>query len=82
MSPAGKWRIASGTTLDLFEQARILKKGVAAYWGIPVFDPMVLPDAVLFRMISHGAAAAIGKWDGLGEIAAGKQADLVLIDIY
>ncbi|MDR3174530.1 MAG: amidohydrolase [Treponema sp.] len=73
---------ASGTALDLFEQARILKKGVTAYWGIPVFDPVVLPNAVLLRMISSGGAAAIGKGDCLGEIAAGKLADLVLIDIH
>jgi len=73
---------ASSVALDMFEQLRALKNGVMAFWGVPVFDPVALPTAALLRMASIGGAQAIGKGDCLGEIAVGKLADLILIDLH
>jgi 5-methylthioadenosine/S-adenosylhomocysteine deaminase len=72
---------ASSVALDMFEQLRVLKNGVMAFWGLPVFDPVALPTAALLRMASSGGARAIGKGDCLGEIARGKLADLILLDL-
>ena len=38
--------------LDMFTQIRALKAGVTAQWGLPVFDPMVVPNDQLLRMIT------------------------------
>lgn len=71
---------ASNVALDMFEQLRVLKYGVIAYWGLPVFDPVVLPTAALLDMLAKGGAAAIGKADTLGTVEAGKLADLIILD--
>ncbi len=72
---------ASSVALDMFEQLRVLKNGVIAFWGLPVFDPVVLPTETLLKMSSQGGAAALGKEDKLGAIAPGMLADIILIDI-
>jgi 5-methylthioadenosine/S-adenosylhomocysteine deaminase len=72
---------ASSVALDMFDQMRILKKATLAFWGLPVFDPVVMPTAALLRMASLGGAEAIGKGDCLGEIEVGKMADLILINM-
>lgn len=72
---------ASAVALDHFEQLRVLKNGVIAYWGLPVFDPVVLPTPALLRMGSQGGADAIGKAGLLGSVEPGKLADLILLDI-
>lgn len=43
---------ASHIALDMFTQIRALKAGVTAQWGLPVFDPMVVPNDQLLRMIT------------------------------
>lgn len=72
---------ASGVALDMFEQLRVLKYGVLAYWGLPIFDPVALPTKELLRMISAGGAAALGKAEDLGAVAPGMLADLVLVNL-
>ena len=72
---------AAAVALDMFEQMRILKSGVTAYWGLPVFDPAALPTAALLKMASQGGAAAIGKEGQLGKVLPGWKADLILIDL-
>jgi len=72
---------ASAVALDMFEQLRILKSATMAYWGLPVFDPLVLPTGSLLDMLSQGGAAVLGKQDQLGRIAPGYKADLILIDL-
>ena len=72
---------ASGVALDLFGQLRILKYAVAAYWGLPIFDPVSLPTKNLLHMATAGGAAAIGQADKLGKIAEGALADVILVDI-
>jgi len=73
---------ASGVALDMFDQLRTLKDGVLAFWGLPVFDPVVLPTRELLKMSSLGGAAAIGRKDSLGSVEAGKKADLIIINIH
>ncbi|MFV0352161.1 MAG: amidohydrolase family protein [Oscillospiraceae bacterium] len=73
---------ASGVALDMFDQLRILKDGVLAFWGLPVFDPVVLPTKELLKMASLGGAAAIGHKDELGSLEVGKKADVIIINIH
>jgi 5-methylthioadenosine/S-adenosylhomocysteine deaminase len=72
---------ASAVALDMFEQMRTLKNGVLAYWGLPVFDPLVLPTQALLRMAALGGAEALGLGDRLGKIAPGREADLILVNL-
>lgn len=65
---------ASHIALDMFTQIRALKAGVTAQWGLPVFDPMVVPNDQLLRMITFGGAQAIRHGDTLGVIEEGKTA--------
>lgn len=72
---------AAAVALDMFEQMRLLKMATLAFWGLPVFDPVVLPTATLMTMAAAGGAAAIGKEGQLGKIEPGYLADLILVDI-
>lgn len=71
---------ASGVALDMFEQLRVLKNGTLAFWGLPVFDPVVLPTRTLLEMAAPGGAAALGKKTSLGRIEEGYTADVILLD--
>ena len=51
------------------------------YWGLPIFDPVVIPYKSLLRMMSQGGADAIMQGDSLGSITQGKKADIILLDI-
>lgn len=73
---------AAGNALDMFAQLRALKDAMLAFWGLPVFDPVVMPTKALLRMASQGGGAAIGHGDELGSIEVGKKADLILINIH
>ena len=72
---------ASNIALDMFTQIRALKAGVTAQWGLPVFDPVAVPNDQLLRMITFGGAQAIRHGDTLGVIEEGKTADLIVIDV-
>ncbi len=72
---------ASHIALDMFTQIRALKAGVMAQWGLPVFDPVAVPNRELLRMITLGGAAALRHDDVLGTIEEGKKADLILMDV-
>lgn len=72
---------ASHIALDMFTQIRALKAGVMAQWGLPVFDPVAVPNKELLKMSTLGGAMAIRRDDMLGTIEAGKKADLILMDI-
>lgn len=72
---------ASSVALDMFEQLRVLKNAVLAFWGLPVFDPVVLPTGALLKMSAQGGAAAMGKAGVLGRIEEGWQADMITIDL-
>ena len=72
---------ASHIALDMFGQIRALKAGVMAQWGLPVFDPVAIPNKELIRMITLGGAEALRHDDILGTIEPGKKADLIVMDV-
>lgn len=72
---------ASAVSLDMFEELRILKHGIVSYWGLPVFDPVVLPMKELLKMATIGGAVAMGHGDEIGTVEEGKLADLILVNI-
>ncbi|MFF2886347.1 amidohydrolase family protein [Paenibacillus sp. NPDC057967] len=72
---------ASGSNLSMFDEMRVFRSGMHAYWGLPVFDPRVVPVQELLKMITTGGAAALQLADEIGTVEAGKKADLILIDI-
>lgn len=81
LSPAMGCDGASHIALDMFTQMRALKAGVMAQWGLPVFDPVAMPNPRLLEMVTLGGAKAIRKEDCLGTVAEGKKADLIVMDI-
>lgn len=72
---------AANCSLDLFEEMRVLRYGLLATWGVPVFDPQVMPAKDLLRMVTIGGATALLQDEAIGSLQAGKKADLVLLDI-
>lgn len=72
---------AAGASLSLFDEIRVFRSGIHAFWGIPIFDPVVLPAKELIKMITIGGAQAMLLGEEIGKIELGKKADLILIDI-
>ena len=72
---------ASHIALDLFTQVRVLKAGTMAFWGIPVFDPVAIPNQALLEMMTLGGAKALRHERDLGTVEEGKKADLIVLDI-
>ncbi|UQZ83479.1 Atrazine chlorohydrolase [Paenibacillus konkukensis] len=72
---------ASGSNLSLFDEMRVFRSGIHAYWGLPVFDPLVMPADELLKMITIGGASAMQLAHEIGTVETGKKADLILIDI-
>jgi len=67
---------ASNNDLDMFEamrQAAFLQKVVRA-------DPKVAPASLVLDMATRGGAQAIGMGDRLGQLTAGRRADLIVVD--
>lgn len=69
------------SSLSLWDEVKVLRNGLIAYWGLPIFDPVVIPYRALLRMMSQGGADAIMQGDSLGSIETGKKADIILLDI-
>ncbi|MFB5677138.1 amidohydrolase family protein [Paenibacillus terreus] len=72
---------AAGSSLSLFDEMRVFRSGLHAFWGLPIFDPVVIPAEELIRMATIGGAAAMQIERETGSIEIGKKADLILIDI-
>lgn len=72
---------AAGSSLSLFDEMRVFRSGLHAFWGLPIFDPVVIPAHELIRMATSGGAQALQIEDQIGTIEIGKKADLILIDI-
>lgn len=72
---------ASHIGLDMFTQIRSLKAGTMAQWGLPVFDPVAIPNRELLKMITLGGAKALRRETELGTVEEGKKADLILMDV-
>lgn len=72
---------AASSNLDLFDEIKVLRYSTLAYWGLTVFDPVVLPCPTLLKMATQGGANAIQHGDILGTVEVGKKADLILLNI-
>ncbi|MDR1794760.1 MAG: amidohydrolase [Erysipelotrichaceae bacterium] len=72
---------AASSSLDLWEEMKILRYGIIAYWGLPTFNPKVLTCEASLDMAIRGGACAIGHSHDLGVIAKGKKADVILVNI-
>lgn len=68
---------ASNNNLDLFEEMDTAAKLHKLMRG----DPTVMPAREVFRMATLGGARALGLERRIGSLEAGKQADLVLVDV-
>ena len=72
---------AAPSNLDLFDEMKVLRYGMIAYWGLPSFNPVVMTCPTVLKMATQGGANAIGKGDILGTVEEGKKADLILLNI-
>ena len=72
---------AAPSNLDLFDEIKVLRYAMIGYWGLPSFNPVVMPCAKLLEMATQGGANAIGHGDILGTVEEGKKADLNLLNI-
>lgn len=72
---------SSGSNLSLWDEIRVFRSGIHAYWGLPVFDPLVMPANELLKMITVGGAQALQIEKEVGTIEVGKKADVILVNI-
>lgn len=72
---------ASSSCLNLFDQMKFLRYAMIAYWGLPVFDPMIMPCDTLLRMVTKGGARAMQRETELGTLESGKKADIILMKL-
>lgn len=72
---------AATNNLNLFDEIKVLRAAMTAYWGLPAFDPVVMRCAELLKMVTINGAAALGKADKIGSVEVGKKADVILLDI-
>ena len=72
---------AAPSNLDLFDEMKVLRYGMIAYWGLPSFNPVVMTCATVLKMASWGGSCALGKGDILGTVEEGKKADVILLNI-
>lgn len=72
---------ACTSSLSLWDEVKVLRNGLIAYWGLPIFDPVVIPYKSLLRMMSQGGADACRLGDKLGSVEEGKLADIILLNI-
>lgn len=69
------------SSLNLFDEMKVLRNGIIAYWGLPIFDPVVLRVEQIVDMATQGGANALLQGDSLGSLQVGKKADIICIDI-
>lgn len=72
---------AASHNLDLFFQMQVLKYVAQAAFGIPIFEPEVLPVKEAFQMATINGAKALMLEREIGSLEVGKKADIVLLDI-
>jgi 5-methylthioadenosine/S-adenosylhomocysteine deaminase len=65
----------------LFDEMKILRYSMIAYWGLPSFDPVVMTCPTVLKMATQGGATAIGEGERLGSVEEGKKADVILLNI-
>lgn len=72
---------AAPSNLDIFDEMKVLRYAMMAYWGLPSFNPVVMTCPTLLKMASQGGADALGHGDMLGSVEEGKKADVILLNI-
>jgi len=72
---------AAHAGLSLFDQMKVLKSLMRAYWGTPIFDPIVMPSAKILEMATLGGAKASLQEQQIGTLEVGKKADLIAINL-
>ena len=73
---------AAYNSVDMFEEMRVLRAALISQWGLPVFDPVVMPVRKMLEMAVRGGASALLMDDRLGQVKEGCIADLILIDMH
>lgn len=72
----------SSVPLDMFNEMKVLKYGMIACFGLPIFDPRIMTNQTLLKLSSEGGAYAVGQQDEIGTIEVGKKADLIIVNIH
>ncbi|MFB3163911.1 amidohydrolase [Neobacillus sp. 179-J 1A1 HS] len=72
---------AGHSGLSLLDQMKVFKSLMRAFWGVPIFDPVVMPSKSILEMVTLGGAQAMMREDELGTLEIGKKADMILINI-
>jgi 5-methylthioadenosine/S-adenosylhomocysteine deaminase len=72
---------AGHSGLSLLDQMKVFKSLMRAFWGVPIFDPVVMPSKSILEMATLGGAKAMMREDELGTLEVGKKADMILINI-
>lgn len=72
---------ASLGNVSLFEEMHIFRFGMQAKWGLPAFDPVVLPAEEVIKMPTSGSADALQRNDIRGTVKEGNIADIILVDM-
>ena len=70
---------AAPSNLDLFDEIKVLRYAMLAYWGLPYFNPVVMTCPTLLKMASQGGANALGLGASIGSVEEGKKADVILL---
>ncbi|GKU81476.1 amidohydrolase [Niallia sp. NCCP-28] len=72
---------AAHAGLSLFDQMKVFKSLMRAYWGTPIFDPVVMPSKKILEMATLGGAKASLQEQHIGTLEIGKKADLIAINL-
>ena len=72
---------AAYNSVDLFEEMRVLRACLISYYGLPAFDPVVMPIKTALRLSTEGGAAALGMENCLGRVEEGCIADLITVNM-
>ena len=72
---------AGHSGLSLFDQMKVFKSLIRAFWGVPIFDPVVMPSKSILEMATLGGAKAMSREHQLGSLEVGKKADMILVNI-
>lgn len=72
---------AAPSNLSLFDEIKVLRYAMLAYWGLPYFDPVVMTCPTLLKMANQGGAKAMGLGNLTGSVEEGKKADVILLKI-
>lgn len=71
---------AAHSGLSVFDQMKVFKSLMRACWGVPIFDPVIMPSQTIVAMATSGGAAALLQQAETGTLEVGKKADFILID--